>query len=160
MINNEPYRITKSDFLKINEEDVMFITNPGRMGDEDGSTFVVKEDDKFVVYRVDGWMYPNKNEKEEIITMEEFAKQFPEWFEAWKHGEEADYKGKYKHIYMGFGNGLNIDNSIYDEYKPFLDKAVEQDLEKYVDEEKENMQYAAIFKVWEKALIEMVKEKV
>ena len=37
-------KISKKDFLYINEEDVMFITNPGRMGDEDGSTFIIKQD--------------------------------------------------------------------------------------------------------------------
>ena len=26
-------KISKEDFFKINEDDVMFITNPGRMGD-------------------------------------------------------------------------------------------------------------------------------
>ena len=31
-------RISRDDFFKIDEKDVMFITNPGRMGDEDGST--------------------------------------------------------------------------------------------------------------------------
>ena len=29
-------KITKSKFLKINEDNLMFITNPGRMGDENG----------------------------------------------------------------------------------------------------------------------------
>ena len=47
-------KIKKSDFLKIKEEDVMFITNPGRMGDEDGSTFVLKEDNHYNIYRIDG----------------------------------------------------------------------------------------------------------
>ena len=27
----------------LKEENLMFITNPGRMGDEDGSTFIIKE---------------------------------------------------------------------------------------------------------------------
>ena len=35
-------KILKPDFLKLEEESIMFITNPGRMGDEDGITFVVK----------------------------------------------------------------------------------------------------------------------
>ena len=33
----KPNKITKDDFLNINEDDVMFVTNPGRMGDEDAS---------------------------------------------------------------------------------------------------------------------------
>lgn len=35
-------KITKKEFEKIEEKDVMFVTNPGRMGDTDGSNFIVK----------------------------------------------------------------------------------------------------------------------
>ena len=41
-------KILKPDFLKLEEESIMFITNPGRMGDEDGITFVVKNDKKLL----------------------------------------------------------------------------------------------------------------
>ena len=157
---NNYNKINKPNFFELNEADVMFITNPGRMGDEDGSTFIIKNNNEFTVYRVDGWMYPNKKEKQEDkITMGDMATQFPKWYEAWEQGEEDNYKGKYRHLYMGFGNGLNIDNSIYDEYKPYLDKAVEKNLEKYDESEKEEMQYAAIFNVWEEAFNNMVKDK-
>ena len=43
-------KISKDDFYKINEEDVMFITNPGRMGDEDGSTFIIRQNNEFKIY--------------------------------------------------------------------------------------------------------------
>lgn len=36
-------RPIKKEFEKIDENDVIFITHPGRMGDEDGSTFIVKK---------------------------------------------------------------------------------------------------------------------
>ena len=49
-------RITKDEFENIDEKDVMFITNPGRMGDEDGSYFIVKTGNVFIPYRVSGWM--------------------------------------------------------------------------------------------------------
>ena len=64
--------ISKDDFFSINEDDVMFITNPGRMGDEDGSTFILKEDDVFKIYRLDGWMYRSRdfNESEHISLNE------------------------------------------------------------------------------------------
>ena len=153
-------RILKKDFMKLCEDDVMFITNPGRMGDEDGSTFVMKQGEKYVIYRIDGWMYPQKSvDERECITLDDALKQFPKWYEAWKHGGEKDYEGKYKYLYMGFGNGLSVDHSIYEEYKPYLDKAVEKNLEKYDEEEKKEMQYAAIFHLWEEAFIEMAKEK-
>ena len=154
----EPKKIKKEDFQKIKEKDVMFITNPGRMGDEDGTTFVVKSGNEFSVYRVDGWMYPIKKEKpENKITMAETANQFPKWLEAWEHGNEKDYKGKYTHIYTGFGNGLNIDNNIYEEYKPYLDEEVNKYLDKY--DGKEEMKYAAVYNVWDNALISMVDDK-
>ena len=71
-------KISKEDFLRLNEDDVMFITNPGRMGDEDGSTFIIKQDNDFKIYRIDGWMYRNKDLKEsEYISLQDASKQFP-----------------------------------------------------------------------------------
>ena len=153
-------KITKKDFLALNEDDVMFITNPGRMGDEDGTTFVIKNGGLFTVYRIDGWMYPSKDEKEEYkISLDDVAKQFPKWYETWKNSNKEDYQGKYKYLYMGFGNGLSVDNSIYNEFEPYLNSLVEKYLNKKSKEEKESLKYAAIFDTWEKALIEMLKDK-
>ncbi len=36
-------KILKKDFVTLNEDDVMFIINPGSMGDEDGITFIIKK---------------------------------------------------------------------------------------------------------------------
>lgn len=44
-------KILKKDFVTLNEDDVMFITNPGRMWDEDGITFIIKKDKELIVYR-------------------------------------------------------------------------------------------------------------
>jgi hypothetical protein len=61
--------ISKKDFLNLNEDNLMFITNPGRMGDEDGTTFIIKNGKELIVYRIDGWMYPDKDRNEnEIIS--------------------------------------------------------------------------------------------
>lgn len=91
----EANKISREEFLKINENDLMFITNPGRMGDEDGSTFVVKKDNKFVIYRVDGWMYRNRSlEEVEFISLDDVLSQFPKWRETWKnngHNENSKY---------------------------------------------------------------------
>ena len=153
-------KISKKEFLKIQEKDVLFITNPGRMGDEDGMTFVVKKKDNYFLYRVDGWLYPKRDLKEkEQITIEDTLKQFPKWEEAWKHGNEKDYKGKYKYLYMGFGNGLSIDNRVYNDFKPYLDEKVKEYLDSYREEEKESLQYAAIFQVWREALREMINHE-
>ncbi len=36
-MNNYKYnKISKSEFLKLKEDNLLFITNPGRMGNEDG----------------------------------------------------------------------------------------------------------------------------
>lgn len=42
-------KISKSDFLEIDEGNLMFITNPGRMCDEDGSTFIIKNGNDFII---------------------------------------------------------------------------------------------------------------
>ncbi len=153
----KPNKISKEDFLKINEDDVMFITNPGRMGDEDGSTFIIKKDNKFKIYRLSNWMYrSNDFDKKNHISQKDALKQFPKWNEVFKNKNNNDYKGKYKYIYMGFGNGLSVDNSIYNKFKPYLDKRVERYLKDGKD--KESMQYAAIFNTWEKAFIDMVND--
>lgn len=58
---------------------------------------------------------------------------------------------------MGYGNGLAVDNSVYNEYKPYLDDKVEEFLEK--DKDKESMKYAAIFNSWKDAFLDMVNNK-
>lgn len=150
--------ISKKELIETNEEDVMFITNPGRMGDEDGITLVIRKDNDYITYRVEGLMYPNKeiNEKD-TISLDVIAKQFPEWFNTWKNCNEKDYHSKYKYIYMGFGNGLCVDNSIYSEFETYLNKQVEEYLQDETD--KESLKYAAIYNTWHKALNEMLKEK-
>ncbi len=148
-------KITKTEFLDLNEDNLMFITNPGRMGDEDGSTFIIRKGNEFTVYRVDGWMYQRDAE----ISYRDAIKQFPKWEDILKHKNEENYKGKYKHIYMGFGNGLSIDNSIYSEYEPYLNSQVEKYLENSNEEDKESLKYAAIFNVWPDAFMDMVNDK-
>ena len=156
-MNQPKNKISKENFLKLNEDDIMFITNPGRMGDEDGSTFVVKEGNKLVIYRVDGWMNHNKSlNEDEFISLDDIAKQFPKWLETWKNSNNEKDQGKYKYLYMGFGNGLSIDHSIYKDFEPYLNNLVEEYLK---DKDEESLKYAAIYNVWEKALIEMMKEK-
>lgn len=51
-----PQKISRKDFFDIKEEDVMFITNPGRIGDVDGSTFIIKKENDYISYRIDDWI--------------------------------------------------------------------------------------------------------
>jgi len=152
----ESNKITKENFIKLNEDDLMFITNPGRMGDENGSTFIVKHNNELIIYRIDGWMYSKAGND---ISLDDMLKQFPKWYEVLNHLAKKDYKGKYKHLYMGFGNGLSIDNSIYNEFEPYLNTLVKDYLENISDDKKESFKYAAIFNVWQDAFINMVNDK-
>ena len=115
--------IKKKDFNKLEEDNVMFITHPGRMGDEDGSTSIVKKENKFIAYRISGWEYnPDKCE----VEYEEMLKAFPEWEEALNHGEKDNYIGKYKYYYMGFGNSLCVDRRISEIFDNHLDKCIKK----------------------------------
>jgi hypothetical protein len=159
MIELKEKKITKSEFKKLKEDDVLFITNPGRMGDEDGTTFIIKKGNGLILYRIDGWMYPNSIEKEYQISMKETAEQFPEWIKAWKHGSDQNYNGKYKYIYMGFGNGLCVDKTIYNEFEPYLNSRIDEYLKDSSPKEKEDLKYAATYNVWENAVINMINDK-
>ena len=144
-------KITKEEFEKLDEKDVMFITNPGRMGDEDGSNFILKIKNVFYPYRVSGWMYSDDTTE---ITLEEFSKKFPLWMDMWKKSNEKSNE-KYTYVYMGFGNGLSIDNSIYEEFKPYFLDEVNKIKESHGDTgNNPSFNYPA----WEPAFIRMCQD--
>ena len=145
--------ITKEEFEKLDEKDVMFITNPGRMGDEDGSNFIIKIGNIFYPYRVSGWMYPPINTE---ITLDEFSKKFPLWRDMWNKSSENSNNEKYTYVYMGFGNGLSIDNSIYEEFKPYLLEEVKKIKESRGDTgDNPSFNYPA----WQSAFVRMCQDK-
>lgn len=147
-------KITKEEFEKIEEKDVMFITNPGRMIDTDGSNFIVKINNVFYPYRVSGWTYSSEQDE---ITLEEFSKKFPLWMDMWNNaGDEENIK--YHYIYMGFGNGLSIDKSVYDEYYPYFEKVLKSD-EEYEEDENGNYPYYLAYNAWDIAVTKMCEEK-
>lgn len=147
-------KITKKEFEKIEEKDVMFVTNPGRMGDTDGSNFIVKIGNVFYPYRVSNWMY--STDKAEI-TLEEFSKKFSLWMDMWNKADDNE-NIKYQYIYMGFGNGLSIDKSIYDEYYPYFESVVKSN-EDYEEDENGNYPYYIAYNSWDTAFIEMCEDK-
>ena len=158
--NSEAFKlnkISKSDFIKLNEDDLMFITTPGRMGDVDGITFIIKHDNELIIYRVEGLMYGN-NDEIYNIPLSDFEKQFPKWGSL-KKDINKENNEKYKYLYMGFGNGLSIDNRIYREFEPYLNKSVEKYLDNSDSDDKESLRHAAIFKMWKDAFINMVNDK-
>ena len=103
-------------------------------------------------------MYPLNGENVDI-SLKVVLKQFPNWRDTWKGGHKKDYNRKYTYLYMGFGNGLCIDNSIYSEFILYLNQLIEDYFKDSSREEKENYKYAAIFNLWEKAFINMVNDK-
>ena len=146
-------KITIDEFLKLDENNLMLVTNPGRMGDEDGSYFIMKDNDKFVAYRISGWMYGQK--EPDSVSYDMMCSHFPKWKEAWENAAKEDYNGKYKFVYMGFGNGLCIDKRIYEDFNNLLELVVSQN-PRYKSEGKIPALY---YNSWEKALLLYVNEK-
>lgn len=108
----KPRKISVEELRKLKEEDVLFITIPGHMGDETGSTFIIKSGDGFVTYRVD-WAIENPE-----ISAEDMSLVFPQW-------HKYDRKNsRYIRIDMGFRNILCVKKDIIDDYIPLLEKAI------------------------------------
>ena len=151
----KPQKISRKNFFDIKEEDVMFITNPGRIGDVDGSTFIIKKDNNYITYRMDGWMYGNHSEKE-FISFNEALKQFPKWKESWDNCDNEKYDGKYVYVYAGYGFGIAIDKSIYKEFEPYLTEEVEKIRIKF---NKDKIEPAMYSPAWRSAVEKMLSNK-
>ena len=150
----EMNEISREDFFKLKEEDLMFITNPGRMGDEDGSTFIIKRDNDYISYRIDGWMSRNRT-KENFISLDEMFKQFPKWREVWHNSKNETSNEKYIYIYMGFGNGLSVDKTIYQKFEPYMMNEVNKIKNKKNEEEQPYMFYST----WKTAVENLLNNK-
>lgn len=146
------HKISKNDFLKLDEKDILFITHPGRMGDEDGTTFIMKNGNDYIAYRVSGWMYGNRDNPE-FISYQDTLKQFPVFK---KELHDKDDEGEYKQINMGFGNRLFVKMDIYPEYDKYLKEAIADYSSKY---EEDLYDAGIIFNVWDEALVDMLKER-
>lgn len=166
MINNDKIeKLIKSEFLKLKEENVMFITNPGRMGDEDGSNFIVKEGENYKLYRVDGWMYGNDLDSSDYVSSKDVDFLFPQWYAA--HAEDfqvirvgnlpCKITPKYVYMYLGFGNTLCIDKSIYNEFAKYLKEEIE--IFKKNPNHKNYEIMGIIYNVWLDAFLKLLKDK-
>ena len=60
--------------------------------------------------------YSGKNSE---ITLDDLEKVFPKWIEAWNNSSNKEYDGKYNYVYMGYGNGLCVDKSLYNMLNDF-----------------------------------------
>ena len=145
-------RITKEKLDSLDEKDLMFITNPGRMGDENGSTFIMKENNTLIAYRASGWMYGSE---ECEVTLNDIENAFPHWINAWNNSSNEDYDEKFRYIYMGFGNGLCVNREIYDIFKNHLDTEVN---ERAREENTDVNEYSLKYTSWEKAALKTANE--
>ena len=157
----EPKKISKEDFFKLKEDDLMFITNPGRMGDEDGTTFIIKKDSNYICYRISGWMYGSKD-KQDYISYSEVLEQFPKWKECLKHFDiddlEKDISDKYRYVYMGYGNGLCVDKNIFNAFYPYLVDERKKELLTIPEKDRKDIsEYVLNYNSWEPAFIRTIK---
>ncbi len=151
-------KISRDEFLKIREQDLLFITNPGRMGDEDGSTFIINTTDGYKVYRIDGWCFGDRTGPN-FISYSEMADKFPDWSSSIGTVEENE-DSLYRYVYMGFGNGLSIKKDLYEPFMKHLAFAVDRYAEnRNIDRsEKEKNKYAIIFNVWDEAVVNIAAD--
>lgn len=110
------HKISSEKLKNLKEEDVLFITSPGRMGDETGSTVIVKSENNLVAYRID-WAADNPE-----ISVQNLGLVFPQWY---KYDKE---NSRYIRIEMGFGNLLYVKKDIIKDFIPLLQDAVHDEL--------------------------------
>lgn len=106
------HKISAKELRGLKEEDVLFITVPGRMGDETGSTFVIKVKEGFVAYRVD-WAIKNPK-----ISAQDIGLVFPQWYKYDKKNS------RYIRISIGLGNWIYVKKDIIEDYIPLLRDAI------------------------------------
>jgi len=110
-------RITPEELEKLNEDDLILITVPGRMGDVDGISFAIKNNNKVTIYRIDDLVAFKGN----------IYKQFPKWNEALKNYYDKKTSDKYEVIYMGMGNLLGVDKSIHREIRKIMEEKAKEE---------------------------------
>ena len=154
--------INRPEFLRLDENNLMFITHPGRMGDEDGTTFIMKDNDWFKEYRVEYWTKdPNPSW---YISSDDVEYKFSKYMQTLSNIDHSqitkennftyiDDNNDYAYIYMGFGNSLCVNKSIYDEFKLYLDKIIIEDRINCKKEgKKDDFKPGDIFRLWKKAV--------
>lgn len=106
---------------------------------------------KYENYCITRIIHKLDNEYIQFITQ-----QFPKWKEAWQNCNNEEYDGKYIYVYMGFGNGLSVDKSIYREYEPYLLDEVKKIKNKHNEKEGSSSMY---YPAWKPAVENMLNNK-
>ena len=116
--------LTEEELNNLHEDELLFITYPGRMGDVYGCSLVINKNDKITFYRIEN-IYDFKGN---------IYQQFPKWNEALKNYSEKKESDKYEIIYMGFGNLLGVDKRIFNTFKPLAEEKMKYISENYSKE--------------------------
>ena len=135
MFNEE--KLSRNVFDNLSEADIMFITNPGRLGDVAGVTLIAYQENLYKIYRVDS--------SSEVSIMD-LLNKYSLWKDMWDNSRDQTFNSKYQYINLGYGNGLMIDHLIYDTFYPYYLEVINKD-----KEENKNRLYA-----WKDAFIKMI----
>lgn len=136
--------ITLEQFKRLNEDDLLFITFPGRMGDVYGCSFVIKENEKIKFYRI-----------EDLYTFKgNIYEKFPNWDITLKKYSQKKDSDKYNIIYMGMGNLLGVNKKVYKRFETLLKekKSEVEVIENYDEELKLGI---TCFKYWKEIVYKM-----
>ena len=151
--------ITKEEFVKLNEDNLLFITNPGRQGDVDGSTFVMIDFSNSTpclkCYRVSGWYMGNLTEND--ISLDDMLKQFSNWRYVWNNWNNELKNQKFKYIYMGFGNGLSVKEEIYETFYKYLIEEIKSS--EKIDYNDKEIELYLFENYWEQAVIKLFEDR-
>ena len=134
-------RMTRPNFLRLDENNIMFIRGLGRMADNDMIFFIVKENDDFKCYKIDGLTHDNGVGKYDYISRDDIDYKLPYWKATQNMtlpiitlGEVyCNTTSKYVCIFLGFGDTICINNSIYEKYEKYLKKEIEDFPENHPD---------------------------
>lgn len=138
----EEKTLIEEELNNLREDELLFITFPGRMGDVYGCSFVIKKNDKITFYRIEN-LYDFKGN---------IYIQFPKWNKALKNYSEKKESEKYEIIYMGFGNLLGVDKSIFNTFKPLAEEKMKNISENYNN----NLKFgAACYTYWKEIVNNM-----
>ena len=138
--------ISKEELDTLSEDDLILITYPGRMGDTDGCSFTIKKDNSIIIYRIN-----------DIYSYEKaLFKRFPKWQEALQNFNKHIESDKYHIVYMGMGNLLGIDKSIYNELNTIM---IEKEKEEPTNLDYELHLGMTYYTHWRKVIKDMYKER-
>ncbi len=138
--------ITKEELDNLLEDNVLLITYPGRMGDVDGCSFAYRDNNDIKIYRIND-LYSFKGN---------IYEKFPKWNEALQNYKNHKESDKYHIVYMGMGNLLGVDKSIYDKFNAVM---IEKEKEEETNLDYELHLSMTYYACWRSVIKDMYEEK-